>query len=130
MTRFSISCLLTSLIAGLICTAAARADDVPVLIRYSKAPQKEHRDRVRNKGGVVHQTFKVVPVISATVSEDDLEDLLDSADVVSVEFDGEVQAHAEIDATWGLTRIGCAPVFSGTFTGATAPAYGTGVKVA
>jgi len=130
MTRISISCLLTSLIAGLICTAAARADDVPVLIRYSKAPQKEHRDRVRNKGGVVHRTFKVVPVISATVSEDDVEDLLGSADVLSIEFDGEVQAHAEIDATWGLTRIGCAPVFSGTFTGATAPAYGTGVKVA
>ena len=130
MTRFSIKCLLASLIAGLVCTATAQADDVPVLIRYSKAPQKEHRDRVRNKRGVVHNTFKVVPVISATVSEHEVEALLESADVVSVEYDGVIEAHAEIDATWGLTRIGCAPVFGGTYTGATAPAYGTGVKVA
>jgi len=101
-----------------------------VLIRYRQTPGAIHREQLQTQGASIERSFQLVPAFAATVPTAVLEAVGHLPDVEAVEPDLEVHALGEIDATWGLVRIGCGPVQSGTYPGAVGPVLGTGVRVA
>lgn len=125
---------------ALLGAAALAADPVPssplastearVLIRYRNAPGPAHREHLTAHGASVQRAFHIVPAVAATVPLAALGAIGRLPDVEAVEPDLEVHALGEIDSTWGLVRIGCGPVQSGTFAGAVGPVLGTGIGVA
>ena len=93
----------------------AAAQPVPpsetrVLIRYRQAPGAVHREHLQAHGASVQRAFQLVPAFAATVPTTALNAVRGLPDVEAVEPDLEVKALGEIDATWGLVRIGCGPV--------------------
>jgi subtilisin len=124
--------LLTSLgITATLCAAPPEgAQNLKVLIRFNAAAGKAERDLVRGAGGTVHASFEIVPAVSATIPEAALQHLLQNPAIDVIEPDVEIQAHGEYDQVWGVTKIGCVAAHAGTYTGATAPVTGNGVKVA
>lgn len=101
-----------------------------VLIRYRQTPNAVHQEQLKAHGASVQRSFKLVPAFAATVPTAALAAIRRLPDVEAVEPDLEVHALGEIDATWGLVRIGCGPVQAGTYNGAVGPVLGTGVRVA
>lgn len=122
--------------AASLAVAALGAADTPppeqarVLIRYRQSPGAIHREHLKAHGATVQRSFQLVPAFAATVPAAALEAVRNLPEVEAVEPDLEVHALGEIDATWGLVRIGCGPVQSGTYPGAVGPVLGTGVRVA
>jgi len=106
------------------------SEGVDVLIHYTQPPGDAQLEEVRANGGVVYRTFTIVPAVAAKVPRAALEKIRKQPEVVAIEPDGEVMAHSELDAAWGEVRIGCGPVHTGNFPGATGPELGAGVKVA
>lgn len=120
-------------ILGAVSLAAAEAsspDEARVLIRYRQAPSAVHQEQLKAHGASVQRSFKLVPALAATVPTAALAGIRKLPDVEVIEPDLEVHALGEIDATWGLVRIGCGPVLAGTYSGAVGPVLGTGVRVA
>ncbi len=120
-------------VLGAVSLAAAQPaqpSEARVLIRYRQTPGDIHREHLKAKGGAVQRSFHLVPAVAATIPTASLEAIRHLPDVEAVEPDLEVHALGEIDATWGLVRIGCGPVQSGTYPGAVGPVLGTGVRVA
>ena len=118
---------------GSVSLAAAQPvppSETRVLIRYRQAPGAVHREHLQAHGASVQRAFQLVPAFAATVPITALNAVRGLPDVEAVEPDLEVKALGEIDATWGLVRIGCGPVQSGTYPGAVGPVLGTGVRVA
>ncbi|MFM8581751.1 MAG: S8 family serine peptidase [Planctomycetaceae bacterium] len=103
---------------------------VQVLIRFSETPGAAQRDLVRGFGGTVHQSYRLVPAVAATLPEQALEALKNAPGVEAVEPDGEMQAHASAEYPWGVLRIGCEPLHLGTYPNALAPITGLNIKVA
>jgi len=104
--------------------------NVRVIIRFNNAPGKAERDVVRAAGGTVHASFEIVPAVSATIPEVALQNLLQNPAIDVIEPDVEIQAHGEYDLVWGVSKIGSVAAHAGTYTGATAPVTGNGIKVA
>ncbi len=130
--RFPITAGACALI-GAVSMAAAQPDApdlARVLIRYRQAPGASHREQLLAQGASIERSFQLVPAFAATIPTVALEAVGRLPDVEAVEADLEVQALGEIDATWGLVRIGCGPVQAGTYSGAVGPVLGTGVRVA
>jgi len=120
-------------IFGAVSLAAAEtssSEETRVLIRYRQAPSAIHQEHLKVHGASVQRSFKLVPAFAATVPTAALAAIRRLPDVEVVEPDLEVHALGEIDATWGLVRIGCGPVQAGTYSGAVGPILGTGVRVA
>ena len=103
---------------------------IDVLIHYSYPPGDAQLDEVRANGGEVYRTFSIVPAVAARVPHSALESIRKKPEVVVINPDGLVTAHAESDAAWGVIRIGCLPVHAGTYPGGTGPILAGGVKVA
>jgi len=83
---------------------------------------QERADTVRRRGGTVHRSLRIVPVVSATLSDQAIEQLRSRVDVEYVEEDVVLYAAAQA-APWGVDRIDADLVWP---TGNT----GQGVKVA
>ena len=137
LVKTRVQSMLISVVAGLLAPfavwAAPPADggNVRVIIRFAEAPGKAQRDLVRELGGTVHHSFQIVPAIAATLPEQALAALAANPAIDEIEPDVEVQAHAtEYDSVWGVTKIGCIPAHAGTYSGATSPILGAGIKVA
>ena len=80
---------------------------VKVLIGFRGNPGPSEETLVQNAGGVVRYRYHLVPAIAATVPVTALDGLRRNPRVSVVEEDGEVQAiDAELDAVWGVKRIG------------------------
>lgn len=103
---------------------------IDVLICYNQAPGDAQIEELRLKGGIVYRSFRLVPAVAARIPHSVVNYLRRKPEVVAIEPDGRVEAHAESDAAWGVFRIGCLPVHAGTFPGATGPVLGTGSRVA
>ena len=120
-------------VLGAVLLAADETTPPPearVLIRYRQAPGTIQQEQLKAHGASVQRSFHLVPAFAATIPTAALAAIRSLPGVEAVEPDLEVQALGEIDATWGLVRIGCGPVQAGTYPGAVGPVLGTGVRVA
>ncbi len=96
---------------------------VDVLIGFTQVPGPSEQALVRGRGGVIKYSYHLVPAIAASIPEAAIGGLLRSPQVISIELDGTVYAlDSELDATWGVKRIGAGIVHGGN--------KGTGVSVA
>jgi len=105
---------------------------IPVLIQFGGRPGEAEIASVNKHRGVVTRQFQIVPAVAAKIPAVALEAIANEPGVVAVEPDGLMFADdAELDGTWGVKRIGCGPVHTGTFPATSpVPVLGTGVRVA
>jgi len=112
--------------------AEAANDNVRVLVRFQQHPGQAELDAITSKQGVVTRRFKIVPAVAASIPAAAIPQLRGHAAVAAVELDAEIKVHdVEMDAVWGVKRIGSAPVQDGTFAGSGGVAIrGKGIRVA
>jgi subtilisin len=100
---------------------AAQPPGYRVLIGFTPAPDllvaQDCADIVRQAGGVVHQAFVLIPVVSAWVPLEGLAMLANRPDVAYVEEDLPMYALAQA-TPWGVARIHADLVWPGGNTGA------------
>jgi subtilisin len=125
--RFSLIAL--GLALFVVPAEAAPPEQVKVIIRFSKAPGVNEENLVKKHGGKVNAKFQIVPAVSATIPAAAAANIRRARGVVAVEPDGDIEAH-DLGKTWGVARIGCAPVHAGTFGENVLPVLGAGVRVA
>ncbi len=91
-------------LAGPATSSAAPPERVDVLIGFTQQPGPAEEGVVRGAGGVIRQTFHLVPAVAANVPETAIPGLLQDPRVRYVEPDGPVYA---IDQTvpWGIDRV-------------------------
>lgn len=79
---------------------------VLVGFRGADGPQtpQARADAVRSRGGTIHRSLRIVPVVSATLSEQAIQQLRTRADVEYVEDDVILYAVAQ-STPWGVDRI-------------------------
>ena len=102
---------------------------VRVLVQFRQPPGPDQEALIRRMGGNVERSFKIVPAVAATLPAPALQALALHRDIVTIEEDVEVEAH-DLNATWGVKRIGCGPVHDGTYEAGAVGITGTGVRVA
>ena len=112
-----------AVITAFLPAAAFSAGKAPVLvdvfIGFNKTPSSAQRAFVTYAGGSVKHTYHLVPAIAARVPEAAIAGLLAHPGIAYVEPDGKVYAlDAELDATWGVKRIGAGVVHDGGNKGA------------
>jgi subtilisin family serine protease len=104
--------------------AAQAPERLDVLIGFDRPPGAAQEGLVRAFGGSIKYRYHLVPAIAANIPETAVAGLLRSQRVLRVELDGQFQAvDAELDAAWGVKRIGSGTVHDGGNKG-------SGVKVA
>ncbi|HET8539501.1 MAG TPA: S8 family serine peptidase [Anaeromyxobacter sp.] len=90
-----------------------------MLVQFDRTPGPAERALVRGAGGDVRYTYRLVPAIAASLPEGALDALRRNPAVVRVEADGVVHASdAELDAAWGVKRVGAGTVHAGGNLGA------------
>jgi subtilisin len=86
---------------------AQAPDTVRVIIGFQQQPGPTEEALLRAFGGTVHQTYWLVPAIVATVPQAAMQGLRNNPNVSSVDPDVVVyESDAELDASWGVKRIG------------------------
>lgn len=86
---------------------AGGPERVPVLIGFSQTPGRSEQALVRGHGGVIKYSYHLVPAIAAWLPEPAIEALQKNPNVTTIEPDIKVYAvDAELDASWGVKRIG------------------------
>lgn len=101
------SAIVLALLALGSLTSAQPPDRVRVLIGFRGQAGPSEEALVRSVGGDVRYRYHLVPAIAATVPVTAIEGLQQNPNVTVVEPDGTVQAiDAELDAAWGVKRIG------------------------
>lgn len=110
-----LACLPAALSVLFVAAAGAQAPArMDVLIGFDRPPGLAEENLVRSFGGGIKYRYQLVPAIAANIPETSLSGLLRNPRVVTVELDGEVHAiDAELDATWGVKRIGAGTVHAG-----------------
>lgn len=118
---------------GVAPVAAQAPDRLDVLIGFDRPPGAAEENLVRAFGGSIKYTYHLVSAIAANIPETAVAGLLRSQRIIRVELDGQFHAvDLELDAAWGVKRIGagnvhfvggCVPNIGGNCTG-------DGVKVA
>ncbi|MFH0794630.1 MAG: S8 family serine peptidase [bacterium] len=100
----------TFLVAGLLAIPAmaqAAQDKVPILIAFKHNPGPAEEALVHSHGGKIKYTYHLVPAIAASVPEAAVEGLRHNPNVTAVDADVTVyKSDAELDAAWGVKRIG------------------------
>jgi len=109
---------------GLVATPAMAqpAAKAQVLIGFTQAPGPDEQALIHGAGGTIKYTYRLIPVIAATVPETAIAGLLRNPKVTHVNPDGPVYAIGET-LPWGVDRIDAEVVHA-------AGNKGTGVKVA
>jgi hypothetical protein len=107
----------------LICSVALAqpADNrAKVLVGFRNRPGAAERAVIETAGGTVDRAFTLVNAVAARVPPQALQGLARNPLVSVVEPDGEFVAHnAELDAAWGVKRIGAGAVHDAGNRGAT-----------
>jgi subtilisin len=102
---------------------AQAPERVRVIIGFRQQPGPNEQALVRSLGASIHHTYWLVPAIAAEVPQAALQGLRNNSFVTGIELDALVQEiDAELDAAWGVKRIGSGLVHDGSNKG-------TGVKV-
>jgi PKD repeat protein len=97
---------------------------VAVLITFRNVPGPSEQALVRGQGGPIKYSYRLVPGIAASLPKRAVASLLAHPSVVRIDPDGEIHAlDAELDASWGVKRIGAGTIHDGLNKG-------SGVKVA
>jgi subtilisin len=99
-------CLLLAL-TGAVHAAKPVPREVDVLIRYRKHPGHQQHVKIRDRGGKVRHSHRIVPAVAARVPVDSIAALLNDPDVDLIEPDVSIHiSDLELDNTWGVRRIG------------------------
>lgn len=115
------------LVFGILTTSATAAPPgrVDLLIGFRSTPDRADRSFVERHGGHVKYSYRLVPAIAASVPETAVARLRANPRVTTVEPDGRVFAvDSELDATWGVKRIGAGTVHSGGNVGSSSVRVG------
>lgn len=113
------------LVASVSLQARQSADRrVDVIIAFNDMPGASEEDLVRNAGGDIKRSFRLVPAIAASIPERAAAALRANPRVARIEPNVRIFAlDAELDSSWGVKRIGAGTVHA-------AGNRGLGVKVA
>jgi subtilisin family serine protease len=104
--------------------SAQAGDRTNVLITFASRPGPADQAIVRAAGGRIAHTYHLVPGIAASLPAPAVEALRRNPRIAAIEPDGRVRAYdAELDLTWGVSRIGAGTAHADGVTGA-------GVRVA
>lgn len=121
---FTLSSALSPAVALPAASKDQGPDRIPVLIGFNRTPGPSEQALVRSHGGIVKFSYKLVPAVAAWMPEPALAGLRRNPRVRIVEPDKKVYAvDAELDASWGVKRIGGGIVHEAGFKG-------TGINVA
>jgi subtilisin len=91
---------------------------VDVLITFDRTPGPAERALVNGLGGQVRFSYTIVPGMAASLPDTAVAALGNNPRVLAIEPDGQVFGHdAELDAVWGVTRIGSGDAHSTGVTG-------------
>ncbi len=96
--------LVSVLALAAVPVAAEPAERVDVLIGFHHPPGAAEQAMVRDAGGDIKYTFRIVPVIAASLPEPAIDALLQKAGVRYIEPDHEVYA-LEQAVSWGIDRV-------------------------
>jgi subtilisin len=101
---------------------SSNGERVRVIIGFNRQPGPAEQALVRNAGGVVRHTFRIIPAIAAELPAQAIRALENHPWVSVIEPDVPVRAIGEYETSWGIVKIGAQTVHnSGN--------KGTGVKV-
>lgn len=104
--------------------AANTSPKIDVLIGFTHTPGASEQALVRGQGGVIKQSYHLVPAMAASIPEAAMTALMHNPRVTDIDLDGAFYAvDAELDNSWGVQRIGSGIVHEGGNKG-------SGVKVA
>ncbi len=125
LTGSFIGAVLTLVVLATPAMAADRGPMVKVIVSFrgthtllpSQAKQNTHT--IRATGGKVTRTFRLINSAAVTIPASQLKNLRSQPDVASVEPDGVIRAFSdpELDAAWGVKRIGAGDVHDAGNTG-------------
>nr|QNO57624.1 hypothetical protein LCMFKOLL_00020 [Methanosarcinales archaeon ANME-1 ERB7] len=91
----------------------------PVIIGFGSTPGPADKAMVRGHGGDIKYSYTLINAIAAKLPEPAIENIQKNPRVTYVEIDGEVHTlDAELDNSWGVTRIGAGLVHAGGNKGA------------
>jgi subtilisin len=94
-----------------------------VLISFEMLPDERERAWVRELGGNIRHTYRLLPAIAAHLPEAAVHALARRPGVVRIEADGRVRAVDELSSAWGVQQIQAGVAHARNVTG-------TGVRVA
>jgi subtilisin family serine protease len=96
---------------GLQAQAPSRAR---VIIAFQQPPGASEQALVRSAGGAIHHTYWLVPAIAAELPEPAVQALRNNPAVARVDLDTPIsEIDAELDASWGVKRLGSGLVHDG-----------------
>ncbi|MCK5320350.1 S8 family serine peptidase [Candidatus Parcubacteria bacterium] len=96
---------------------------VKVIISFHEAPGQAEKNLIKNAGGNIKHSYKIIPAMAGSVPASALKGLNKNPKIKIIEMDAEIYAlDAELDAAWGVKHIGAGIVHGNN--------QGTGIKVA
>jgi len=124
LRRIQLCAVVGILLTALGDSAQAQAQGrVRIIIGFAQQPGPNQEALVRSVGGSIFHTYWLIPAIAAEVPQVALQALANNPNVARVTLDTVVSAvDAELDAAWGVKRIGSGVVHD-------AGNKGTGVRV-
>ena len=113
---------------GFLALASSAGTEPPervrILIGFRTPPSPADEAEIRGRGAEISHRFHIVPAMAVSIPVTALDGVRRNPNVTVVEPDGTVDAiDAELDAAWGVSRIGAGTVHDGGNKG-------EGVKVA
>ena len=118
----------TLAVLGFLALASSAGTQPPervrILIGFRSPPGLADEAHIRGRGAEISRRFHIVPAMAVSIPVTALDGVRRNPNVTVVEPDGTVDmVDAELDAAWGVSRIGAGTVHDGG-------KYGEGVKVA
>jgi hypothetical protein len=103
-----------------VSSAFAQAPErVRILIGFRNPPNPADEGDVRRRGGEISHRYHIVPAMAVSIPVTALDGVRRNPNVTVVEPDGTVNAvDAELDAAWGVSRIGAGTTHAGGTKGA------------
>ena len=112
-------CIILIIISGI----ALGATDRDVIVGFKNKPGPSEQALIHSHGGLVKKSFHLIPVISARVPENEIEEIKKDPKVAYIEDDKIFDAADEYTDSWGMQHIGSDMVHNQGING-------TGIKIA
>lgn len=95
-----------------------------VIIGYHQKPDHADEDEIKKNGGNIKHSYRVIPAVSAKLSDKAIAKLKNNPEIAYIENDTILKAAVdEYDTLWGMNHIGARIVQNSSING-------TGVKIA
>lgn len=118
--------LLLTIAGAQVSVSAGSPEMVKVIISFHEAPGQAEKTFIKNAGGIIKHSYKIIPAIAGSVPGPALKGLSKNPKIKIIEMDAEIYAldlSTEQTLTWGVDRIDADIVHSKGNQGA-------GIKVA